>query len=58
MTALDLTEQDIDRLRQWFDAVQDVSPKYLEPADFDLARRIYERLGMRVPLSLIREGFL
>lgn len=47
-----LTESEIDRVRQWFNSAQDVNPKYLEPADFDLAARIYQILGMRLPDSI------
>jgi hypothetical protein len=41
-------------MRQWFDAVHDVSASYLEPADFSLARRLYVHLGVRVPGSIER----
>lgn len=43
---------DIDRCRQWFDSVQDVNPKYLEQADYELAARLYLQLGMRIPSSI------
>ena len=49
---MDLTAPDLDLMRQWFDAVHDVSPEYLDTEDFALARRLYERLGMRVPNSI------
>lgn len=49
---MDLTTPDLNLMRQWFDAVQDVSPEYLEAKDFALARRLYERLGIRVPNSM------
>lgn len=43
---------DLDLCRQWFDAVQDLNRDYLEAADFALAKRIYEFIGMRVPSSI------
>jgi hypothetical protein len=45
----------LDTFRQWFDAVQDLNPAYLSPADYQLARVVYEQLGMRVPHS-VTEG--
>jgi hypothetical protein len=43
----------ISLFRQWFDAVQDLNPAYLTAADYQLAREIYEQLGMRVPHSIL-----
>lgn len=45
---------DMELCRQWFDAVQDLNPRYLERADYALARRLYTRLGMRVPHAILR----
>ncbi len=45
-------ENELNRIREWFDSVQDVNPKYLESKDYDLAKRIYEALGQRVPDSV------
>lgn len=50
---MQLTDDEVNRVRQWFDSVQDCSPEYLEPADCELAARLYQRLGTRVPQSLI-----
>jgi hypothetical protein len=47
-----LARDDLDLFRQWFDNVQDVNPQYLEAADFQLAARLYNELGMRVPNSI------
>ena len=43
---------DLDLFRQWFNSVQDTNGGYLNAADFALARRLYEALGMRVPGSI------
>lgn len=48
----DLSKDELHRIRQWFDAVQDTNPQYLERGDFLLARRLYEALEMRVPNSI------
>jgi hypothetical protein len=47
-----LTDENLELVRQWFDAVQDMNPAYLEPADYALAKAIYEHLGMRAPSSI------
>lgn len=44
----------LDLYRQWFDAVQDVNPAYLERKDYVLAKALYEQLGMRVDHSILR----
>jgi hypothetical protein len=53
ITTLEFTGKELDLVRQWFDAVQDVSPGYLETADFRLAKRIYAQLGLRVPATIL-----
>lgn len=47
--------EELDRVRQWFDAIQDLHPAYLGHEDYELARKIYIALGIRVPNS-IREA--
>jgi len=47
-----LTEQDHERIRQWFSVVQDLNPAYLVAEDYVLAKRLYEKLGLRVPNSI------
>lgn len=42
-----LTDQQLDLVRQWFNAVQDVSPQYLTAEDYALAKTIHESLGVR-----------
>ena len=49
---MDLSKDDLDMLRQWFDSIQDTNAGYLIPADYHLAKRIYEHLGMRAPESI------
>jgi hypothetical protein len=44
---MNLTNEELDLARQWFDAVQDMNPAYLEQKDRDLAQKIYAQLGMR-----------
>lgn len=43
---------ELDTIRQWFDSVHDVTPAYLDQRDYELAKRIYGRLGWRVPESI------
>jgi hypothetical protein len=43
----------LNLFRQWFDAVQDLNPLYLKVDDYRQARLIYEKLGMRVPHSIL-----
>lgn len=43
---------ELDTVRQWFDSVHDVTPAYLQQRDYELAKRIYEGLGWRVPESI------
>jgi hypothetical protein len=45
---MELTEEEIHLVRQWFGSVQDLSG-CLEKEDYVLAKKIYEVLGMRVP---------
>lgn len=52
MNTVELTIEEIELTRQWFDAVQDMNPKYLETPDYVLAKRLYEIKGMRVPNSI------
>lgn len=48
-----ITGEELDLVRQWFDAVQDLNQRYLGPLDYSLARKIYRRLGIRVPSSIL-----
>lgn len=46
------TPDSIDLFRQWFDAVQDLNPSYLDATDYALPKQLYEALDMRVPDSI------
>lgn len=37
---MELTNEELNLARQWFNAVDDLSPKYLEQSDRDLAVKI------------------
>ncbi len=52
-TKMTLDAEDLNLVRQWFDAVQDLNPAYLTDADYELAQDIYEKLEMRVPSSIL-----
>lgn len=49
---MEISESELQLVRQWFDAVQDLHPQYLERPDYFLARRVYEALSMRVPSTI------
>lgn len=49
---LALRREDLNMVRQWFDAMQDMAPESLARADYRLARIVYEALEMRVPRSI------
>lgn len=53
-TILELSVFDLDMVRQWFNAAQDAAPRYLEQRDYDLAARVHQALGLRIPLSVAR----
>jgi predicted alternative tryptophan synthase beta-subunit len=42
-----LTKDEINLLRQWYNAVQDLAPEYLEPKDHELASKILVALSMK-----------
>lgn len=41
---LQFTAQELNLVRQWFNAVEDVAPEYLKTADFELGNRIIEQV--------------
>jgi hypothetical protein len=47
-----LTNAETHLLRQWFNAVQDLNPSYLESDDYCLVDKIIKSLGLRVPNSI------
>lgn len=42
-----ITLDDADRLRQWFDAICDVNPQFLDSEDYRLGLSLYDACGMR-----------
>jgi hypothetical protein len=42
---MEFTPEELDLLRQWYDAVQDSAPEYLEQRDHMLAIKILTALG-------------
>lgn len=54
--SMTLNAAQLELVRQWFNQAQDTaSPGFLERTDFALARELYEKLGIRVPHSIMRE---
>ncbi len=57
-----LTDDELDVCRQWFNSVQDTNGGYLTGHDYVLAEKLYLHLGLRVPDSVkqaahgIKEG--
>ncbi|WP_270692886.1 MULTISPECIES: hypothetical protein [unclassified Aeromonas] len=49
---LEFTKEQVELFREWFDAVQDLNPAYLNKGDYALGKELYERLGLRVPNSI------
>ena len=43
---MELNRYELNLIRQWFNAVQDLSPEYLEQKDDKLAEKIHLALGM------------
>lgn len=50
--SIQLTDEEVNLVRQWFNAVQDLKPAYLQAPDFKLAARVYEACGARLPSSI------
>ena len=50
----ELTNEDLNLIRQWFNALEDCSPEYLCGEDYELAKRIYVALGVKIPKSIER----
>jgi len=49
---MQLTNEELELCRQWFNSVQDRNPDYLTGDDYTLAIKIYEKLGIRVSNSI------
>jgi hypothetical protein len=41
---MEFSEAELNLIRQWFNAVDDLAPEYLEQADRDLGKRITEHV--------------
>lgn len=52
---MEYTKEEVDIFRQWFDCVQDVNPEFLDRSDYELAKKVYEDVGMRVPGSILEK---
>lgn len=50
--SMEFTKEQVELFREWFDAVQDLNPDYLKKGDYALGKKLYERLGLRVPNSI------
>lgn len=50
-----LSEEELELVRQWFNAVEDLSPKFLELKDYSLAEKVMVELGAKVPNSMIEK---
>ena len=48
------SETELNSFREWFEAVQDLNPEYLNRWDYFAAERLYVELGMRVPISILK----
>lgn len=46
-------ELEMEIFRSWFGAIQDLNSGFLDSGDYWLAKKLYERLGLRVPNSVL-----
>ena len=53
MKSFELTYEQLNLVRQWFNSVQDCNPKYLQDEDYFLAADIHEMLGMKFKHEVI-----
>lgn len=49
---IELSEFELNLIREWFDLAQDTHPKFLGKNDYELAKKIYTACNMRVPNSI------
>lgn len=47
-----LKDEELNIVRQWFDSIQETYPDSLMICDYEIAMRIYQALGMKVPDSI------
>ena len=50
---MELTPRELHLCREWFDHAQDINPRWLGTADYELAKTIYEQLDMHIPSSIL-----
>lgn len=55
---MDLNEEELNLIRDWFDSVQDLNPDYLEQKDYRLQVKVLRSLGYRVPHDVLRGASL
>jgi hypothetical protein len=52
---MNFSEDELELFRQWFNAVEDLNPKYLERKDYLLAKKVLDELGARAPNSMLEK---
>lgn len=53
---LSFTKADTNLMREWFDAVLDLNPDYLEEKDFRLAKKLYSESELRTPNEVLEKA--
>jgi hypothetical protein len=51
---MDLTNRELNLIRQWCNSVQDLGPDYLEEEDYRLQVKVLRSLNRRVPHDVLR----
>lgn len=51
-----MNKEDLNRIRQWFNAVQDLNSAFLDVGDYQLVSRVHKELGIRMPDSIHKEA--
>lgn len=51
---MNITPEQANLVRQWFDSLQDIHPEYLEQKDYELAVELYKFIGTELPSSILR----
>ncbi|EOT7841596.1 hypothetical protein [Pseudomonas aeruginosa] len=52
---MNFSEDELELFRQWFNAVEDLNPKYLERKDYLLAKKVLDELGAKTPNSMLEK---
>ena len=50
---MELAEDELSLIREWFDSVQELSPDYLEEKDYRLQVKVLRALNRRVPHDVL-----